>query len=388
MFKFKFLKLIKKINILINCRKDFSIPRHKPILMVDQNGTDILLKYFINDDFNIINTRGESINVWSLIRSFLSFNFTFRGYVNAYIKFTKPKIAITFIDNTILFHRIKRDNPEIITISIQNGNRERKPLSLANEKNVVDYMLVFNHKEGKRNLDYLKGKYLAIGSFKLIYISKKILAENNRKKKKEYVFISQFRSCYLDNIELAGPDLYEPEIRILPMILSYSSAQKIPFVILSCSNNLNDYDREYIFYRDILGYDNGWILKRKLDTFSNYFSIKNSDLVISIDSTLGYEGVVMGKRSAIFGARFEFTTDKAWYCNLGGGELNKKGEFWTDETTKQEFERVMDFALNSKELIWKSTVNKYKEYIMNYDPGNSIFIDLLKKLNVSFKNDY
>ena len=253
-------------------------------------------------------------------------------------------------------------------------------------------MLVFDHGEGKRYLDYLKGEYLAIGSFKLNYISKKILAENNRMKKKGYAFISQFRSDYIDNIEMAGPDLYEPEIRILPMILNHSSAQNIPLAILSCSNNLKDYDREYIFYRDILGSDYGgggrWVLERKLDTFSNYFSIKNSHLVISIDSTLGYEAVAMGKRTAIFGSRLDFTTDKYWYCSIAGGELGKKGEFWTDETTKKEFDRVMDFALNSTELVWKSTVAKYKGYIMNYDPGNSIFIDLMNKLNVSLKNDY
>ena len=388
MISLNFFNLIKKINLLINCRKDFSIPSHKPILIVDKEGSDILLKYLKNDACNTLNTRFESINIWSLIRSFLSFNFNFRGYINAYIKFTKPKIAITFIDNTFLFHRIKRDNPGIVTIFIQNGNRDSKPLSPPNEKNIVDYMLVFDHIIGNRYLNYLKGKYLAIGSFKLNYISKKISAENNRKNKKGYAFISQFRNDYLENIELAGPDLYEPEIRILPMILNHSLAKKTPLTILSCSNNLKDYDKEYTFYKDILGSDHGWALERQLNTFSNYFFVKNSDLVISIDSSLGYEGVAMGKRSAIFGSRFEFTTDKDWYCNQGGEELDKKGEFWTDETTKQEFDRVMDFALNSSELVWKNTVTKYKEHIMNYDPGNTIFIDLMKKLNVSIKNDY
>jgi len=388
MINLKFLNLIKKIKQFINCRKDFLIPRHKPILVFDQNGADILLKYLKDEDCNTINTRGDSINIWSLIRSFLSFNFNFTGYVNAYIKFTKPKIAITFIDNSILFHRIKRDNPGIVTIFIQNGNRYNRTLSLPNEKNIVDYMLVFNHKIGKRYLDYLKGKYLAIGSFKLNYISKKILAENNRKKKKRYTFISEFRNDYIDNIKLFGPDFYEPEIRILPMILNHLSVQKIPLAILSCSQNLKDYDREYAFYKDILGSDNGWALERQLDTFSNYFHIKNSDLAISISSTLGYEGVAMGKRSAIFGSRQEFITDKNLQCSLGGGELNNKGEFWTDETTKQEFDRVMNFALYSTELVWKSTINKYQEHIMNYDPGNLIFINLMKKLNVSLKNDY
>ena len=385
MIKLKFLKLIYYINALISSRKNFLIPRHKPILIVDQNGKEIILKYLKEDDCNIINTRGESINLWALLRSFLSFNFNLSGYLNAYIKFTNPKIAITFIDNTILFHRIKKNNPGVVTIFIQNGMRSHEPLSLPDEKNVVDYMLVFVDRDGKRYLDYLKGKYLAIGSFKLNYISKKILAENSRKKKKGYAFISQYRSNFSDNIEF-GPNIYEPEMRILPMVLNHSLANEFPLAILSCSNNIKDYDREYRFYKDILGSDNGWKLEKMLNTFSNYFFINNCDLVISIDSTLGYEGVAMGKRSAIFGSRIKFTMEKNRPF-LGNGELNKKGEFWTDETTKKEFDRVMDFALNSTELVWKSTVNKYKSSIMNYDPGNLIFINLMKKLNISLRDD-
>ena len=62
MISLNFFNLIKKINLLINCRKDFSIPSHKPILIVDKEGSDILLKYLKNDACNTLNTRFESIN--------------------------------------------------------------------------------------------------------------------------------------------------------------------------------------------------------------------------------------------------------------------------------------------------------------------------------------
>ena len=182
MIYLKFLTLIKKIKKFIDIKKDYSILSHKKIIIFDKTGSEIFYNYFYSNDLDILHVRDEVINIPCLIKSFLSFNFNFRGYINAYIQSVKPKIILTHIDNTIFFHRIKKDNPKVITLFIQNGLRDFIPLSLTNENNKVDYMFVFTKTDGKRYLNYLDGKYISIGSFKLNYISKKLQI---RKKKKD-----------------------------------------------------------------------------------------------------------------------------------------------------------------------------------------------------------
>ena len=378
MIRVKILDFIKKIIKLILIKKDFSILKQKSILIFDAEGSEIFLEYFKKNDLNILHVRKENINVLCLINTILSFNFDFRSYINTYIKLTKPKIILTFIDNTVIFHRIKKDNPEVITIFIQNGLRNFVPLSLTNEKNKVDYMFVINDNDGKRYSKYLEGKYISIGSFKLNFIIKKVLERKNNRN--IFTFISQYRKGAFNNI------LYKAEKRILPMLLKYCLNNKIPLLILGISKNFTDNELEFKYYRKILGTNKGWKLKKRKNIFDNYFEMFNSKLVVSIDSFLGYEGVIFCKRLAIFSSRLKFENDKNRYHSPGCRVLKNKGEFWTTDTSFEEFKRIMKFALTSNNYLWNNIVNKYKHNIIDHDPENSKFINLMKKLNIPMKN--
>lgn len=180
--------------------------------------------------------------------------------------------------------------------------------------------------------------------------------------------------------------IYETEKKILPMLLRYTLANNITLIIIGSEIGHIGQIKELKFYEKILGTQNGWQLKLRSDMFNNYYLMYNSDLIVSIDFTLGQEGLIIGKRSVFFSSRLKFINDKSRYCISGSRVLDPKGEFWTDETTHEEFKRIMNFSLRSSDSVWKGTVSKYQEYILDYDPQNLKFINLMKKLNIPLKN--
>ena len=47
------------------------------------------------------------------------------NYYIEYIKICNPKILITFIDNNLIFYKLKKYFPNIYFISVQNGIRTK-----------------------------------------------------------------------------------------------------------------------------------------------------------------------------------------------------------------------------------------------------------------------
>ena len=101
------INIIKKLD-KISLRFDF--PNSKKILQFDEHHSQIL-KEIIKKDFNILKVRQEKeIYFWILIKQILIFDFRFLTYCKNYIKFTSPKIIITFIDTNMQFYELKKSS--------------------------------------------------------------------------------------------------------------------------------------------------------------------------------------------------------------------------------------------------------------------------------------
>ena len=63
-------------------------------------------------------------------------------------------------------------------------------------------------------------------------------------------------------------------------------------------------------------------------------------------------------------------------------KIAKKGSFWTNEITKNEVDRVLNFALTSSYSEWKKSLEIIIPFLVSQDEGNNSFKKILKNENI------
>ena len=107
------ISLLKKIFTLIFQTKfEFTKPSKKKILFFDTTHCTIVIKRFHlkEKDFNILHTRLEKLNFPLLIEAIIknSFRLNLIDYYLEYLNATKPQKVFTFIDNNLVFYKLKK----------------------------------------------------------------------------------------------------------------------------------------------------------------------------------------------------------------------------------------------------------------------------------------
>lgn len=186
--------LASKFALVWRARKVWRKPKSAKILIYDRCGSDILFEYIKEDNVEILDVRGESINIYVLLRCIFSLVLSGGSYANRYISIVRPSVIITFIDNNPRFYELKWAHPKSVMIFIQNGWRGETAdvfgflkTNLRNNNYQVDYMLTFGTAIGAKYLEYINGRTIPIGSIKAnrCKIEKSV-------NEKSLVFISQF----------------------------------------------------------------------------------------------------------------------------------------------------------------------------------------------------
>ena len=99
---------LKLIFTLLKSQKNFRFPKKNNVLLYDDHGIVLMKMLFSNNNFSILNTRKEIINLPILIICLLNFKFKLDDYFFYYIKYVDPKIIVTHNDNYISFYNVAR----------------------------------------------------------------------------------------------------------------------------------------------------------------------------------------------------------------------------------------------------------------------------------------
>ena len=111
------------IKVLLKAKYNFLPPKKTEVLIYDYHSKDIVDKIFDLKKISFLSIRKEKINIFILIKSFLNLKFSYFNYLICFIKYVKPKLLVTSIDNNRNFYKIKNYDPNLITIFFQNGHR-------------------------------------------------------------------------------------------------------------------------------------------------------------------------------------------------------------------------------------------------------------------------
>ena len=381
----------RKIIFLLQVKKVWHRPRHAKVLIYDRSGSELFLSYLKNEQLEILDTRGESLNMPALFQSLMS-GWRKKTYESCYIDMVNPKVAITFIDNNPVFYSLKTNRPSLTTVFVQNGLRSVvgdifSHLVEHNDKNQtkyhVDHMLCFGKSVGDEYVKYIAGNYTSIGSFKNNLIAK----STHPVKENSILFLSQYRKKPIASIPFlfnAGvavlwEEFFSPEAFFLPLLSVYCKQNGLKLQVCGCLTEARE--TEFFYYKALLGSE-GWEFIPRDGKTNSYHLVDEASIIFMIDSTLGYEAMARRKKVAAFPTRGKLINSNA--CDFGWpAKVDDNGPFWTNTINAEEFNRIMDYVLHVDDDEWEKVLLKFTADLITYDPGNTKFLNLMKVLQVS-----
>ncbi len=330
MFKI-FLKKSKK---LFSMRFYFNLPEKKNILLYDELHS-LILKETLKKDFNILKTRKLEIYFWIFLKQVIFFDFKFLTYCKNYIKFTKPKVVITFNERKPRFFDLKNSFKDINFISIQNGLHfpDYFKLYSFSKSSKCDYFFVFNKHFIKSFQRKIKSKYIVLGNFK-----NNLIKINKSKKNDNFLLISEF-----DQSQINAMKLYD---KLLPLVNSYfyNSNKKIHILLRRRDHRVIDeikYYKKIFKFNCIFHKSNYWKKSyRILDKYQN---------IIFMRSTMGYESIARKKKVAMFSPKI--LNSKHWFGWPAPSQ--KRYNFFTvRKPSYNEIKRVLNNIKNCSQANW------------------------------------
>lgn len=368
--------------------KRWRLPARCEVLIYDASGADALLPYLTDYRVEVLELHGESVNLPCLLRAIFKPAFwggrPIEAYVDAYIEAASPKLVMTFIDNDPGFYTISQRLPAVKTLFVQNGMRGGATDIFAwlkpSSKYHVDYMLVFSAAFASAYQQFISGEARIIGSFKSNSVEQTPTSEDN-----SVLFLSQFRAAPSDGSPfLVGPDgstvqwdqFYEAERCALKFLGKWCAKNQRKLLIAGAIQDTQSGERE--FYASLLQ-DCSWKYVPRTDAYSSYRLVDSAQLVVFIDSALGFESIGRGKKTAGFSCRGTIVKDES--LNFGWpAHPPSNGPFWTNEVDETQFQRVMDYLVAASDAEWEQTRQQYAGELMAFDLGNTIFSGLVERL--------
>ena len=360
---------------------NFFKPQQSTILLFDKN-SKVFFNYLKQKKYSLLNLEKE-INIFVLLKLALKFKrLNLMNYYIEYIRICSPKILITFIDNNILFYKLKNYFPKIYFVSVQNGIRTKYFFQkLTKEKNLkCDYILTWGSKIAAEYRKHIECKTLPIGSFN----NNRHKIKKRKKKRKSIVLIaSKYRrkgeTVYISrpNFFLSREVFFKTEKAILPKIFAICKKLNINFEIVSKTVGKKVYE-EKKFYEDILQSKNFKLhIKGKS---KNIYDISDSvELCLNTSSSFGLECLTRGNKICFINTRKQNKIIRNLKV-FWPGNYPANGSFWIDDLKNKKLEKMIESVLFSSNSALKKSKKKIIQGLISYDKDNRIFQNLILKL--------
>ena len=393
----RFLQILKII-----CASGISIvpPKQRPIVLIHADGFSTLTKFVSASDVVILDP--ERINIFIVLKMLFSFQNSHAQYRTKFINTVQPKVVITFIDNDVTFYSLKSLVPGPQFISVQNGIRHNYSFNsqggLLDQLDEVskqvsltcDHICVFGLASAKLFSTYINTKTLITGSI-----------QNNFRETStpnaitsDVVFVSQLQAftlegssvkVYFGHREITISEFFEAERQIVRALDKYCEQNELRLVI--CGKRDKTHIHECEFFENILQPKKPNFLARESGS-STYDAINATGLVVTIDSTIGYESLSIGKRVAFMSGRTQ-SADPVGLAQIRDTnfgyplDLPANGNFGTTQATATELTRILDYLQGVTDEEWATEIAPYNEILMAYQPGNPVFKKLLMDLGLT-----
>ena len=378
-----------KIKNIFNVKYSLRYPKKNDILIYDDARSGCIKKYLKN--YTVYFTRRyyhtTIIYLPILLECLIKFNLNFSNYKKYFITHVKPKVIITSNDNHLGFYKIKNIFPKIKIIAIQGFWKfdvDHDIIFFRNKLNKsklkCDYFFCYNKYIVSKYKKFINCEnFIDIGSFEsnTFPIKKKI-------KKGSITFISQFKiNNDLDHWHdkyTMGDHILEEKNFLQELNKSILNGKKIKILAKTKKKE------EYSYYKNIFG-NNFQLIPRSVRSSSEKKKIFNhldqSEIIITLDSTLGYEALARGKKVIFFSIRKNLNKSSQSAMRFCWPQTKpQKGLNWTTSYKQTEINRLFKIRDLSKKK-WNRFLQKEFKGTLSYDPNNLKFLKLLSNLKVN-----
>ena len=374
-----FTKIRILIDILLKSQFTYKKPKLNPIAIFGGRGdaATIFFDYVDKSKTTVLNLVTDEISLYIVWLCIIKN----KSYYQEYVDYLNPQILLTFYDNSTAFLFIKAPR-ECCKISVQNGARSELHDLFSSfttiKKNILsnDYIFVFNDAVAKEYNKFIPCQSYSIGSFRSNRI--KVL---NIEKELDILYVSTYREWYSipnqDIVEgVTWGEYIKNELIFIRWLFRYASKNNIKLNIIGSSavHSVKEYD----FYQEL---SNGTMVNfiPKVKNRDTYKIIDSAKMIVSIDSTLGYEALARGLRVAmvagIRGNKYPLNSRR-----FGGPKIYPDtGNFWEVSLDKNKWNRVLDYTYTSSEETWGDNFPLIND-VMKYNDQNKKFSDVIDKV--------
>ena len=356
---------IKKIiKYFLNAKLSFELPPKSDIIIYDRHKSKLISNSLnTKKKIDVLDVRGEKFHIILLLYNLFNLKFSLKSYLETYINFAKPNFVITLRDNDEGFFKLKLKNTKKILIQ-QSWKTKYDDAFLKNlylkrhqDKYKVDYIFCFNEHIKKKYNQIIEGNFFLLGSLKSNNLIKS-------KKNKKEIDISYISGGDGNKLKLTHPKLCKVTEKILHYLLIFSKKNKRKLFVYGKSKFYND---EKKYYDEKLGKKNyTFIPNYKIDPIK---LSDNSNIVITFNSTLGYESLSRENKTIFLNFRQHLHCKSlkfGWPKNF----LNE-GPFWTSKIDIISICKLIYEVSKMNDLKWKLIVKKYVPDLIARDLNNS-----------------
>jgi len=351
-------------------------PHRAAVVIIDHHRSDDLLPYLPSGDVVVLDVNGESLYVRPFIRTVLRGNLQMLGYALECIRLIRPSLVVTAIDTTTSFYRIKSEFPEITTVAVQNGKRAYEFFSELESSSSAglsaDHILCFGEIDRSIYGPFIRAQISPIGSVRNnrvplgIHSSSRVVS-----------LISTLRSKVDLDLRVPGyeapndvtyREIFSRRLRLAEYVRDFCVQSDLELVVIGKDVGSR---AEEALYESVLGPEgSNWHFAERTDELASYRAIDRSRIVVTTSSTLGYEALARGIRTAFFMLDPEVTSNFgerfAW-----PEDVPDDGAIWANRLDRAKSLQVLEYLHLLDDEAWQQYRSDFVPRLIDFDPDNS-----------------
>lgn len=383
----------------------FRLPARAHVLVFDRFGTQGLMPLLSPGNYTVFENRQSELNLWVVLLTIIGFRFSWRDYCVTYIRLARAKIVITCIDSNATFYSLKAALPNVYFVAVQNSIRgNASPVKNGDlwsmlkrseyQPPTVDLVATFGQAHSDLYKQHIRCDTVEIGSTRNNMVSAPLKKSPNtpcrvglisgyvefpRRAESPSDFVSNI-AWYYEDREVTVSDYVTADKQVAALIASASQAEGWDFRIVGKRPPDLPFERE--FYANACGSAPHLFMPKQAEDFS-YNTLDQCDIVVTVDSTLGYEMIARGSRVL-------FVTARAHLLGGPGSEqyrfgfprdFGNEGPFWTSTLDAQHLARVMKSLLAMSDREWHDASEFVRQDLMVFDPDNTKLRAIIAKFD-------
>ena len=354
------------------------------VVVVDSDTSEWLGQYFPKSRILVVEIDSGRRYFWTLMACLFLGQTTIDHYIARVINRSGSSLAISIQDNFLPLFKLKRHLTKAKVVLIQNGHRTARRDLFDSDKMPssgdmqVDCYMCFNDAVGKQVAALTNSPVLTIGSFRSNHV------RSFQSCFPTICYISTFNPEVSSDFDYGAPNtsesfrygsLLQHRLAILTEVAKFCSNEHLKLVILGKRRHDLAHS-EYHYYKQALG-DIKFTYFPRLKPEDNYQRVDQSWITVSTSSTLGYESLGRGNRTALLQADSHLLGDSSLAIGWPT-KLPQEGPFWTTSCTSARVEEVLNFLNSATNEEWGISRQLVLNAIPEFDPGNLRFVDYLK----------